>query len=385
MNILILEDEHEKFDNIESAVKEAFSNRTINIVRCANLNAAIMEIGSGRFDVIVADLLVPQMDGQVEIDASAQLCDLLERNSFAKRAKWIVVSRFDNALAGARQIFAAHGVAIINYSDETRWKSALEVCLTTIAGATQYDFIVFCALEKERKGFEKVSNVQLGDQFVLGGLNCQYLTIAGYQGLCIRTPQMGLVDSAICCSRALEMLRPKAIAMSGICGGRASEVSIGDLVIPDVCWNYQSGKFAKGALIFEPVSVALSSWVHTELSQLLAMDSITEIYNDLTIEDSFSCDRYMQPLVSGSSVVADSSVVDEIGMQHRKIAGIDMEMYAVFRAAWQFYDGHAAFFGAKTVVDLADKEKSDSYHINGCIISARFVALGLERILGKLK
>lgn len=381
MKILILEDEDEKFINIECSVKDAFANKTINIVRCENLNSAIMEIGSGKFDLIVADLLVPQMKGQVEIDASAQLCDLLEKNSAAKRAKWIVVSRFDNALAGARQIFAAHGVAIINYADQARWKSALEVCLSTIAGATQYDFVVFCALEKERKGFEQVPNVQLGDRLTLGGLNCQHMTIGEYRGLCIRTPQMGLVDSAICCSRALEMLRPRAIAMSGICGGKSSEVAIGDLVIPDVCWNYQSGKFAKGALIFEPVSVPLSNWVQTELSQLLENEAIFEIYDGLTIGDMYSRNRFMQPMVSGSSVVADSSMVDEIGMQHRKVAGIDMEMYSIFRAAWQFYDGQAAFFGAKTVVDLADKEKSDSYHNNGCIISARFVALGLETIL----
>lgn len=383
MNILILEDEDDKYNNIYSSVEMVFNNRRINIQRCVDINSAMRAIGSGNKDLIIADLLVPQIQGQVEIDASAQLCDILERQPSAKRAKWIVVSRFDNALAGARQIFSVHGVAIINYADENRWKAALESCLNTIAGATQFDFVVFCALEKERKAYSYVPNATLGDTLSLGGLNCQHLSIGDYHGLCIRTPQMGLVDSAIACSRALEMFRPKAVTMSGICGGRSSEVAIGDLVIPEACWNYQAGKFAKGALIFEPVSVPIPSWVNTELAQLIDQDIVHTIYDGLSIGEEFSREFCMQPMVSGSSVVADASMVDDIGLQHRKVAGIDMEMYSIFRAAWQFYDKQAVYFGAKTVVDLADKEKSDSYHANGCVISARFVALALEKILGK--
>lgn len=383
MNILILEDEDDKYNNISASVEKVFNNRTINIQRCKDINSAMRAIGAGNIDLIIADLLVPQIQGQVEIDASAQLCDILEKQPSAKRAKWIVVSRFDNALAGARQIFSVHGVAIINYADEDRWRAALEACLNTIAGATQFDFVVFCALEKERKGFTHVHNATLGDTLSLGGLNCQHLSIQGYHGLCIRTPQMGLVDSAIACSRALEMFRPKAVAMSGICGGRSSEVAIGDLVIPETCWNYQSGKFTKGALIFEPVSVPIPNWVSTELAQLIDHEAVNTIYDDLTIGDEYSRGLCMQPMVSGSSVVADASMVDEIGLQHRKVAGIDMEMYSIFRAAWQFYDNQAVYFGAKTVVDLADKEKSDSYHANGCAISARFVALALVKILDR--
>ena len=58
-----------------------------------------------------------------------------------------------------------------------------------------------------------------------------------------------------------------------------------------------------------------------------------------------------------------------------------MEMYSIFRAASQFYDTRAIFFGAKTVVDLADANKSDKYHEYGCIVSARFVSAGLDKVL----
>lgn len=58
-----------------------------------------------------------------------------------------------------------------------------------------------------------------------------------------------------------------------------------------------------------------------------------------------------------------------------------MEMYSVFRASAQSYDSSAVFFGAKTVVDLADENKSDKYHQYGCILSARFVARSIMELL----
>ncbi len=64
--------------------------------------------------------------------------------------------------------------------------------------------------------------------------------------------------------------------------------------------------------------------------------------------------------------------MQDIGAQHRKMAGLDMEMYGVYKAA-ELSSGNPLFFGAKTVVDLADSAKGDTYHEYGSILSARFV------------
>jgi nucleoside phosphorylase len=384
MNILILEDEDEKYSNIAAAVQRAFSGRSLAIQRCEDLNTALMRLGSNNIDLFIADLVVPQMPGGDEVDATEQLGALLESEASARLITWIVITRFNSSLIGARETFAHHGVTVLDYNNEHRWRVALDEKLESLAGVEEYDFVIFCALEKERKAFENVSNAVLGERFNAKGLNCQKLSITNLNGVCIRTQQMGLVDSAIACAKALELFKPSAVAMAGICGGRASEVSIGTLIVPEMCWNYQTGKFKDGALQFEPNSVSIPTSVYTELAQLLAdTPAMEKLQEGLTPDDVFKHDETMQPLVSGSAVIADASAIDTIGLQHRKVAGVDMEMYSVFRASMQFYDSRSVFFGAKAVVDLGDENKSDKYHEYGCILSARFVAAALEKLLAR--
>ena len=62
----------------------------------------------------------------------------------------------------------------------------------------------------------------------------------------------------------------------------------------------------------------------------------------------------------------------EIGMQHRKLAGLEMEMYSLYEAARQSLC-RPLYFGAKAVVDLGDSSKDDELHTTASIISARLV------------
>jgi len=382
MKVLILEDEDKKYGQIYDIVQLSFSAMSLDITRCIDLNSAMVKIGTGKYDLFIADLIVPQMPGGHEVDATEQLCAILESEPVARLPLWVVISRFGNALSAAKESFAHHGVTILDYRSDDKWRVGLEIKLSSIAGASQYDFAIFCALEKERAAFGHAQGVVMGDLFSACGLNCQKMEISSKRGVCIRTPQMGLVDSAIACARALEMFKPRAVAMSGICGGRKSEVGIGTLIVPEMCWNYQTGKFSGGSLRFEPNSVSIPACVNTALSQLLADPITLNVLRSGLISDDKICETAtMQPLVSGSSVLADASAVDELGLQHRKVAGVDMEMYSIFRAASQYYDTRAIFFGAKTVVDLADENKSDKYHEYGCIVSARFVSAGLDKVL----
>lgn len=68
-------------------------------------------------------------------------------------------------------------------------------------------------------------------------------------------------------------------------------------------------------------------------------------------------------------------------MQHRKMAGLKMEMYAIYKAAEQS-NANPLFFGTKCVVDMGDKIKSDDYHLPSSTVSARYV---VEMIIQKLQ
>ena len=63
------------------------------------------------------------------------------------------------------------------------------------------------------------------------------------------------------------------------------------------------------------------------------------------------------------------------------MAGLEMEMYGVYKAA-ELSTVSPLFFGAKTVVDIADNKKGDALHVYGSVVSARSVAKVVESVLG---
>ena len=92
----------------------------------------------------------------------------------------------------------------------------------------------------------------------------------------------------------------------------------------------------------------------------------------------------VEPISSGSAVIADEDMMQRIGLQQRKMAGLEMEMYSLYEAAAQSLCNPLCF-GAKAVVDMGDSSKGDVYHDTGCIISARYTTLMLKEQLNKLR
>ena len=75
---------------------------------------------------------------------------------------------------------------------------------------------------------------------------------------------------------------------------------------------------------------------------------------------------------SGSAVIASDTLIAQVATYHRKVSGLDMEVYAIHRAA-EISQYSPKVICAKTVVDLATGEKDDKLQPYGCYISAKFV------------
>ena len=80
---------------------------------------------------------------------------------------------------------------------------------------------------------------------------------------------------------------------------------------------------------------------------------------------------------SGSAVIADARFLGQISEHHRKVSGLDMEIYAIHRAA-HLSNSQPDVLCAKVVVDLADKEKNDDIQAYGCYVSAKFVSRAIQ-------
>ena len=62
---------------------------------------------------------------------------------------------------------------------------------------------------------------------------------------------------------------------------------------------------------------------------------------------------------------------------HRKVNGLDMEVFGIQRAA-ELSPLKPPCICAKSVVDLGDKKKGDKIHAYGAYISAKFLIRALE-------
>jgi adenosylhomocysteine nucleosidase len=382
MKILVVENDVDKAAAIEAVISEELGSDDFELDRARTINEGVVKLARERFDLVIVDLMLPQTGGGRDVDATQQWCELIENALSGRTASWIVMSAHSDVVHEARGSFARHNVAVLDYDDSRSWKSNLAQKVRHHFRTRALDFVIVCALVKERKGFAQAS-CTIGASEVVHGLDCQRVSIGDLRGMIVVQPSPGMISAAIVASKALSAFRPRAIAMSGICGGRAGETELGALIVPDLSWNYQSGKFVDGTLKADLLQVVVPPSVKAELSQLADAETSRRMREGLMHSELMNAPIDVKPMVSGSQVVADETVSATIAGQGRKVAGIDMEVASVLFAGHDFFDGGGIYFAAKTVVDLANPHKDDRYHEYGCALSARFVVAALSRLLSR--
>ena len=376
MNYLLIEDGKEKANAIIAYLKSL--DDAAKIDHADNLADARIRILTSDYDLVIFDIYLPLTCGQEEQDVSDEiLADFSKSKNYHSEA--ISLTKYsDHALERAR-IFNDNGVTLVVFSDDDdQWKGSLFQKVEKIRSRRRLDFIVFCALAKERSAFAN-TKATLGEHKQIGGLNCQEMTIGDSRGMAIVPSRMGLVGMAIACSKAIELFRPKIVAMSGICAGVEGESKLLDIVVGQTCWEYQTGKFKDGKFRQEPYQVQMKPYLKTELEQWAEQPAfLKSLKSDLFETELKNSTILVAPVSSGSVVVADAARMAEIGHQHRKWAALEMEMYSLYEAAAQSLV-EPLFFGAKSVVDMGDAAKGDALHATACTLSARFVVEVLER------
>lgn len=382
MKVLVVEDDAAKATVIKDVILANCEAGNCDVKVASNLNEAFVTLGGCRFDLVVADLMLPQMGGSADTqDATPQWCEYIENHPGARLSSWIVMTSFSEVASDARRNFAQLGVAVIEYDETSAWRRILTTKVREQFVNPSLDFVIMCALEKERGGYVHSIDIKLGAKTSTSGLDCQRATIGALNGQIIVMPEPGLVSAAIATVKASAVFKPRAVLMTGICGGVLGESELGDLIVPDISWNYQSGKFVNGILKPELMQTPIPPLTKTALQQLATDEISTELRAGLFQNDLRNRKIVMPPMVSGSQVVADKKAVAEISGQSRKVGALDMEVAAVYNAAHDFFNGGGIFFAAKTVVDLADEAKDDRYHEYGCALSARFAVRALAVLL----
>lgn len=149
--------------------------------------------------------------------------------------------------------------------------------------------------------------------------------------------------------------------MTGICGGFADQVKLGDVLVAEKSWDWQAGKWTEaGTLATASDQRDAAAELVAEARAAEAMIAVLhEKYQGTKPSDVPRL--VVGPMVTGSSVVASLDIQKVFRQQHRKMAGVDMECYGLYYAAENHAGAPVRTICIKAVSDLADRAKSDDF------------------------
>ena len=195
--------------------------------------------------------------------------------------------------------------------------------------------------------------------------------------------EMGMTAAAATAMKLIYTFRPRYLIMVGIAAGIAKteyeEQMYGDVILPDVVWNYSAGKFVSpdkanivyGNLGFLPRSTAEP-----------IPEEIVPYLRKAVESDENPCHAYIGPMACGSTVVASQELLEkQVYSQYQHSAGLDMESYAVVYAANHASDPKPTPIIVKSVCDFANSKKSDEYQRFAAYSSCEFAKFLYEKIL----
>jgi nucleoside phosphorylase len=185
-----------------------------------------------------------------------------------------------------------------------------------------YNFLVVAALQEELNDFYKLSKSftkkipRVGGAFEIG-----YISNGNEIKILTYTPnKMGMPFNAAALMKIISLHDPIYTIMIGTCACIAKEHKLGDVLIPDRVFSYESGKYEKGVFKPDYASFPTGEGLRKQAELLKSMISDKINFNVTTDED----------FCSGGAVVNDLEISkDIISLCGRKLSGLDMEAYSI--------------------------------------------------------
>lgn len=195
--------------------------------------------------------------------------------------------------------------------------------------------------------------------------------------------EMGMTAAAATAMKVIYTFRPRYLIMTGIAAGVAkaevAEQMYGDVIVPDVVWNYSAGKFVspeKANIVYGNIG-----FLPRSTSESIP-EEIMPIIRKAVESDDNPCHVFIGPMACGSTVVASKELLEkQVYSQYHHTVGLDMESYAVVYAANHSSNPKPIPLIIKSVCDFADSKKSDEYQRFAAYSSCEFAKHLYENVL----
>ncbi len=189
---------------------------------------------------------------------------------------------------------------------------------------------------------------------------------------------MGLTAAAIATTQLIMQFKPKIVVMTGIAAGtRSGGKEFGDILTADPSVDYNSGKVVEenGIRGFQPdpypigLNARLRSVLHRYRGNHAVFEKVRGRWRGTLPPKSNHF--HVGPLGAADQVIDDPTRILEIQKYWRKLIGVEMETYGVYRSADEAPEPKPRFVSFKSVCDFA-AEKTDSWQEYAAFTSAEF-------------
>lgn len=262
--------------------------------------------------------------------------------------------------------------------------------LSTVPGKLEYDWDVGVVCALEHPEFDAVIHA-LGGPAAWNEVDSpQYshlyrsttLTTNGGRTLRVvgtTASSMGLTAAAIVTTQLVTRFRPRIVVMIGIAAGtRDGNKQFGDVLVADPSVDYNSGKVVDigGVRDFlpDPYPLGLNPRLRSVLQRYRGRQH--EIFQMIRGRWSGGVPTegnrlHLGPLGAADQVIDDARRIHEIQRNWRKLIGVEMETYGVYRACHEAPEPRPRYASFKAVCDFA-AEKSDSWQSYAAYVAAEF-------------
>lgn len=374
MKILVVDDDPNKLSVVKSFLVDQgiVANDILAAEHAAGARKLLEQV---QVDVLLIDVLLPARYGAVPRgEDSVELLRQIVDDGTTRAPRYIVAMTASlDAQTAFDDEFKSLVTQVLHVAPgEGAWRDSMKALLQLLGrvqaaeGTNDYDICVLDALRSPELE-AVIANWPLtlgGETLLRKNILCRTgnLTLDGTirRVVCAHLSQMGPIASAHAATALLAEFRPRVLLMTGICGGFADQVELGDVLVAEKSWDWQAGKWTEAG------TLATASDQRGAAAELVAKaraaEGVVPVLHDTYqgIKPSTTPKLVVGPMVTGSSVIASLDIQKVFREQHRKMAGVDMECYGLYYAAENHTGAPVRAICIKAVSDLADRAKSDN-------------------------
>lgn len=381
MQILLVEDNANKALKI-STVLDSIANCKYETAPDATTARRLL-IRS--FDLMIIDMNLPERFNEVPKESKG--IEFIQELKASQRLKFpthiIGLTEFENLFEKYQSAFSEQALVLIKYDIKgMQWQSILREQISRIekalmededSGKFKADIAFIAALRTPElsallsKNYNWIKfkltddpSIYFKGEIVLE--DKRKITVVATS-----LPQMGMVSTATTTTKVISAFSPDYVIMVGICGGIKGKVTLGDVVVADLSFDFGSGKVIKDdneQEKFEPdfKAIPLDGDFKEEIIELSTQKKMLREIKDgwKGNEVDGEINLVVGPIGSGASVIANKEYTDKILTHQRKLVAIDMETYSIFYCCEYANSPKPKALSIKGVCDYADHEKNDN-------------------------